>query len=72
MTKTKIFLVAALSVGLTATSMAALAPSTQNSTAVLTKDISQRMAVVHKMPESPFDREVMEIRCTAYSNCQEI
>ncbi|MGI9372791.1 MAG: hypothetical protein ACR2OJ_09870 [Hyphomicrobiales bacterium] len=72
MSKAKIFLTTALAVGLTAGAMAALAPQTQSAAAVLTSDVNQRMHVVHKMPANPFEREVMEIRCNNFSNCQEI
>jgi hypothetical protein len=72
MAHSKIFLAATLTVGLTAASMAALAPhNTSSPAAVLTSDVSQRMAVVHKLPENPFKREVVEDRCGSYK-CQEI
>ncbi len=72
MAVSKIFLAATLTVGLTAGAMAALAPSnTTSPTALLTSDVSQRMAVVHKTPVNPFDREVMEDRCGTFK-CQEI
>ena len=72
MSKAKIFLTTALAVGLTAGAMATLAPQTQSSAAVLIKDVNQRMLVVHKMPQNPFEREVIEIRCDNFTNCQEI
>ena len=72
MAVTKIFLAATLTVGLTAGAMVALAPNnTTSPAAVLTSDVSQRMAVVHKAPANPFDREVMEDRCGTFK-CQEI
>ena len=59
----KLFLAATVTVTLTASAMAAFAPQTgNNAEAVMVSQVPQRMAVVHKMPENPLSREVVEER----------